>query len=265
MLSSPWELQQPSVYARPLGLTEQVFHWDGEFEGTADSVQAAEIEIQSGTQESLLSPANVERAWTSLKLQYPLLGSQIVQRPDQSLWFVVDEPRLRFCGPDEIYYHDVASAEEAQALSSNIPRSPRLLSVNLLACLLLLRRTDNEKRFHVLIHAAHAIADGNANATLLRTFLDKLASSEVESWDINARLAQSSSCDDLSPPPRLSVARGRWRQAAGAIISLNRMSKFHVRLAFGQEDSVSSNSFFRVDKLCPVKLRISHHTNLPAP
>lgn len=234
MLSSPWALQHPSVYVRPLGLTEQIFHWDGEFEGTADSVQSAEIEIQHGTQEAILSPANVEKAWASLKLQFPLLGSKIVQRPDQSLWFVVDESRLHFCGPDEIYYHDVPSAEEAQAVSSNIPNSPRLLSVNLLACLLLLRRTDDKKRFHVLIHAAHTISDGNANATLLRMFLDKLASSlsEVETWDIRGQLVLSSSCDDLSPVHRLSAAQRRWRQAAGAVIGANRMSKLHVRLAF---------------------------------
>lgn len=229
MLSSPWIFQQPSAYARPLGLTEQIFHWDGEFEGTADSVQSAEIEIQHGTRESILSPTNVENAWASLKLQFPLLGSQIVQRPDESLWFVVNESRLRSCGPDEIHYHDVASAEEAQAVSSNIPNSPRLLSVNLLACLLLLRRTDNERRFHVLIHAAHTIADGNANATLLRTFLDKLASalSEVEVWDVKGRLPLSSSCEDLSPVHRLNAIRRRWRQVVGAVISANRMSKLH--------------------------------------
>lgn len=238
MLSSPWALQQPSVYARPLGLTEQIFHWDGEFEGTADSVQSAEVEIQYGTQESILSPANVEKAWTSLKLQFPLLGSQIVQRPDQSLWFVVDEARLRSCGPGQIYYHDVASTEEAQAVSSDIPNSPRLLSLNLLACLLLLRRTDNKKRFHVLIQAAHTISDGNANATLLRTFLDKLASSlsEVETWDMKGRLLLSSSCDDLSPVHRLNTAQKRWRRAAGAVIGASRLSKLHVRLAFCLEN-----------------------------
>lgn len=271
MLSSPWVLQQPSVYVRPLGLTEQVFHWDGEFEGTADTVQSGEIEIQQGaTQETILSPANVEKAWVSLKLQFPLLGAQIEQRPDESLWFVVNESRLRWSfGQDEIYYHDVTSAEAAQAVSSSILKSSRLLSVNRLACLLLLRRTDDKKRFHVLLHVAHTITDGNANATLLRTFLDKLASSlsEVETlWDIRGRLALSSSCEDLSPAHRLSAARRRWRQVAGAIISANRISKFHVSIftAFGSKDfPVSSKSSFRVDKPYLVKLRRRHHINLP--
>lgn len=233
MLSSPWTLERPSIYVRPLGLTEQVFYWDGRFEGTADSVASAEIEIQQGSHESVISPTNIEKAWTSLKCQFPLLGSQIVQRTDQSLWFSADENRLRSLGPGELHIHDVASDEEARTISSNIPNSPRLLSTDLLACLLILRRTDNVKRFHVLIHAAHMITDGIANATLLRTFLDNLArsKSDVKTWDIKERLALSSSCEDLFPVHRLNIARRRWRSAIGAIINANRMSRLRVRPA----------------------------------
>ncbi|KAF9454559.1 hypothetical protein P691DRAFT_692196, partial [Macrolepiota fuliginosa MF-IS2] len=227
MLASPWFLEKPSTYLRPLGLTEQVFYWDGLFAGTADSVVSAEVEVQHDHEISVFSAANIERAWLSLKHQFPLLGSQVIQRPDQSLWFSVDETRLRTLGPGEVYFHDIASAEEAQAVSSNIPNSPRLLSNHLLACLFVLRRTDNSKRLHVLIHASHMITDGNANATLLRTFLDKLASprSDIGSWDLRKQLVLSSSCDDLSPVHRLSIARRQWRRAIGTVINSNRMSK----------------------------------------
>ncbi|KAF5358407.1 hypothetical protein D9756_001501 [Leucocoprinus leucothites] len=227
MLSSPWTFEQPSTYVRPLGLTEQIFYWDGLFEGTADSVVSAEIELRRLDLESTISPANIQRAWISLKAEFPLLGSRIVKRPDQSLWFAVDGDRLRACGPGELHFHDVVSAEEAQTISSNIPNSARLLSTDLLACLLIFRRTDDLKRFHVLIHAAHAITDGIANATLLRTFLDKLSSanSGVETWNIRDRLALSSSCDDLNPFHRLSAAQKRWRLAIGAVVWHNRVSR----------------------------------------
>ncbi|KXN86899.1 hypothetical protein AN958_09494 [Leucoagaricus sp. SymC.cos] len=228
MLSSPWTLEQPSTYVRPLGLTEQIFYWDALFEGTADSVVSAEIEIRRpGTEELIISPANIERAWISLKLKFPLLGSRIIQRPDESLWFAVDENRLRTCGPGELHFHVVASAEEALAISSNIPNSARLLSNNVLACLFIFRRTDDLRRFHVLIHAAHSITDGSANAALLRTFLDELSSAkaDVETRDIEERLVLSSSCDDLNPFHRLSIARQRWRLAIGAVVWGNRGSR----------------------------------------
>lgn len=231
MLSSPWVLEDPATYVRPLGLTEQIFYWDGLFEGTADSVTLAEVEVQHTARDPIISAANVENAWTSLKLTYPLVGSQIIQRPDQSLWFVVDHNRLRSNGPGEIHFHDVASAEEAQAISSNIPNSARLLSNNLLACLFIFRRTDNSKRFHFAIHAAHTITDGNANAALLRMFLDKLAGSKSSIEGIRDRLALSSSCDELHPVHRLSPARKRWRLAIGAVISNKRMSRLRVGLS----------------------------------
>jgi hypothetical protein len=191
-----------------------------------------------------MSPANIERAWISLKLKFPLLGSCILQRPDQSLWFAVDENRLRVCGPGEIHTHDVVSAEEAQVISSNILNSPRILSNDLLACLFIFRRTDDLEHFHVLIHAAHTITDMNANAALLRTFLDNLASAkaDVETWNIGDRLALSSSCEDLNPVHYLSIAQQRWRLAAGAVIWNNRMSKLQVRGAAFQIISRANKS-----------------------
>jgi hypothetical protein len=248
MLSSPWTLEQPSTYVRPLGPTEQIFYWDGLFEGTADSVCSVEIEIQNSDLESVISPANVGRAWISLKLKFPLVGSRTIQRPDQSVWFAVDEKRLRTCGPGELHFHDVASAKEAQTISSNIPNSARLLSKDLLACLLVLRRTDDLRRFHILIHAAHTITDGIANTALLRTFLDKLASAKApvdsEAWDIKDRLAMSSSCDDLNPFHHLSIPRKRWRLAIGAVICRNRVSKLRVRGAICRVNS-------RIKRLIP--------------
>lgn len=231
MLSSPWVLEGPFTYVRPLGPTEEIFYWDGLFEGTADSTTSVEIETQHVSRESIISQANVETIWISLKLKYPLLGSRIIRRSDQSLWFYVESNRLSSVGPGELHFHDVASAEEASVISSQLLKHPRMLSTDLLACALILRRTDDRARFHIVIYAAHSITDGNANAALSQFFLNRLAGGaphKSNGEDIKDRLALSSSCDDLNPVHHLSVPRKRWRRAVGAIIWKNRMLRLRV-------------------------------------
>jgi hypothetical protein len=232
MLSSSWVLEDPSTYVRPLGPTEKIFYWDGVFEGTADSITSAEIETQDVSRESIISQTNIEAVWISLKLKYPLIGSRIIQRPDQSLWFSVDTNRLSSVGPGELHFYDIASAEDASVIHSRLMKYPRMLSNDLLACAFVLRRTDDRTRFHIAIHAAHSITDGNANAALCRFFLDRLAGGsfcyKIDVKDIKDRLALSSSCDDLNPAHQLSVPRRRWRRAVGAIVWKNRMSRLRV-------------------------------------
>ncbi|EKM82619.1 hypothetical protein AGABI1DRAFT_118066 [Agaricus bisporus var. burnettii JB137-S8] len=262
MLSSPWALENASTYVRPLGPTEEIFYWDGLFEGTADATTTAEIEILHGSRESIISQANVEAAWISLKLKYPLLGSRIIRRPDQSLWFSVDSDRLSSAGPGELLFHEVASDEEALVISSSSLKHPRILSTDLLACAFILRRTDDRTRFHIAIHIAHSISDGNANSALCRFFFDCLASGSSYKYNIEGirdRLALASSCDDLNPVNRLSVPRKRWRNAVGAIIWENRLLRLrgghtlpckvtnttayqpagsgHINIAFTQEET----------------------------
>jgi hypothetical protein len=218
------------TFERPLGLTELGFYWDSNFEGTADTLQHAIVEIEHPL---LISVENITRTWIMLKHQFPLLGSYLAERREgEEVVFVVEEDRLDTCGPDEIAFQPISSLQEAQKFVDSAVNGQRLLSNVLLARLFILPRTDEKARAHIVIHVAHCVTDGIANATLLRRFLDILSSAPCDqAWKIEERLALAVASEDLVPTSTINAtARKRWHRAIGHTLTSIRVAKITVPL-----------------------------------
>lgn len=211
------------IYQRPLGLLELGFYWDGIFERTADTLQHVELAVNSTRLDSkhACSYASISRTWMRLKQQFPLLGARIEERDENAVFFVVAAESLHQCRPKEITFQSISSADEALEIMKNIAVDERLLSNDFLARLLVLKRTDVEHVFHVIINVSHAITDGMANITILKTFVDEIARDDAsfKHWDLSQQLALSDSTDRLYPLAKFSIAKQRWRLAAAKIIT----------------------------------------------
>ncbi|KAJ3723437.1 hypothetical protein C8R42DRAFT_37269 [Lentinula raphanica] len=131
-------------YERLLGPNELGFYWDSVYQGTADTLQHAIVEISpSSSHSDIQSEENVRAAWIILKSRYPLLGARIEERPispatatslsnasqadtlEEEVFFVVDPARLSsnnppHAHPKEVVFLSCASGEEANVLAEGI-------------------------------------------------------------------------------------------------------------------------------------------------
>ncbi|KAJ7046866.1 hypothetical protein C8F04DRAFT_1061993 [Mycena alexandri] len=205
------------VYTRPLGLNELGFYYDSHINGTADTLMHITIQV-SADGASYVDPENVARAWCALKSQFPLLGGTI-QLYNSLPHFVVTEERLKSITSNEIFFSSIPSIEEAQNAAEVELHGKRNLSDDLLARLVVLSRADDPSTYHVLINIAHLITDGVGNTSLLGQFLNLLSSPGDHSVaNLEARLSLAVAAESLVPAAKMSVARQRWRRAAGQII-----------------------------------------------
>jgi hypothetical protein len=217
------------VYERPLGLTELGFYWDSVFERTADTLQHADVEIESSKFEEVTSLSNLTKIWTKLKQQFPLLGARLDERGDGSVFFVVTADNLKNCRPAEVSIRNISSVQEALDIVDTIITGRKHdLSNNLLARLVVLRRMDQKNHIHMLLHVAHCITDGMANITILTTVLNHLCGTvNTSAWDLNDRLALSTASEELGQR-KFNLARRRWRIAIASVISARRASRLTV-------------------------------------
>ncbi|KAF9562551.1 hypothetical protein CPC08DRAFT_687538 [Agrocybe pediades] len=213
------------VYERPLGTTEFCFYWDGVFQGTADTLQHAQVQLGSSTYSQFSHPINFKRTWIVLKQRFPLLGAQIIERDENSIFFSVDEERLGKTDPTEIEFRTISSNEEASELVRDLVMKQRALSNDLLARVFVLERTDKPDYFHLIIQAAHCITDGMSNITILKTFLHQLTQPTPPVPNLQERLALALSSEELVPQRKFSEARKRWRKAIAAVISSKNVFK----------------------------------------
>lgn len=233
-----WELHQSvgqRVYSRPLGPLELGFYWDGQFQGTADTCQATEVQVQN---HAMFSRSKVFQAWTRLKYMHPLLAARTMSLPvddstDETIHFVIEEERIRHHIPDEITFLSCSSAQEVLVFTVNIQNSSRLLSNDLLARLFIVTRTDASHLVHALTLVAHSITDGIANMTIMRTFLHLIATPEVQfavplPCKLEERLQLASAVEDLAPSSKQNISRQRWRNATGQIIASQRQARISV-------------------------------------
>ncbi|KAJ7774921.1 hypothetical protein B0H16DRAFT_1508866 [Mycena metata] len=205
------------VYVRPLGLNELSFYYDSHFNGTADILTYTTIQVPAEGA-SYINPENVTRTWCALKSRFPLLGATI-QLHNSLPQFVVAEERLKSIAPSEILFSSVPSVEEARNAADVELHGKRKLSDDLLARLVVQSRADAPSTYHVLIHIAHLITDGVGNASLLGELLRLLSSQGDHSVpNLEARLSLAVAAESLVPIVKMSVARQRWRRAAGQII-----------------------------------------------
>jgi hypothetical protein len=225
MASCNWILRDATsrTYERPLGLTELGFYWDSKFDGTADTLRYAVIDIGAPNfipSTQLFSVENVTRTWIALKRQYPLLGAQLAERRQRKeVSFSVSQERLNNCTPQEISFQSISqlslsSLGELEAIMEGMLNGKRLLSDELLARLFILIHTGQDNRVCVLLHVAHCITDGIANANLMKSFLDTLSSKpSAIQWDLEERLALAVASErligDTNPKQKWHYAIGR--------------------------------------------------------
>jgi hypothetical protein len=224
------------TYERLLSPTELGFYWDSRFNGTADTVRYAIIDIDTqGSVPStrLFGLENVTRTWVALKQQYPLLGSQLSERQQrEEVVFVVSEERLSHCTPEEVSFStisselDLSSLGGVEAFIDGMLNGERLLSNELPARLFILTPTNKENRVCIILHVAHCITDGISNANWVRSFLETLSSQPgISRWDLEDRLALAVASESLIGDFNSSKARRRWHYAMGRILASNWMKK----------------------------------------
>jgi hypothetical protein len=212
-----WTSTGRGAYTRSLGLSELGFYYDGHINGTADTITHTTIHV-SPDAPNCADRENIVRSWFFLKAQFPLLGATL-QMYNALPQFVVTAARLKTPIPGEISCFSVSSAEEAHAVAVDAMNSQRKLSDNLLSRILVLSRTDSDDTYHVLINTAHLITDGIGNVSLLKGFLDLLALDKNVVPNLGTRLSLAVAAESLVPTLKMSVARQRWRRAAGHVIS----------------------------------------------
>ena len=237
--TSNWILRDETsrTYERPLGLTELGFYWDGKFNGTADMLRYAIVDIHSFIPSThLFSVKNVTRTWVALKQRYPLLGAQISEyRQRTEVVFNVSEELLNVCASEEISFKSISSPlslsslGEVEAFMETMVNEERLLSDELLARLFIFTPTDQRNRVCIVLHVAHSITDGIANASLLRSFLDILSSepSPIQ-WNLEERLALAVASESLIGDANTTTARQKWHHAIGRTLASLRMQKMTV-------------------------------------
>ncbi|KAJ7709824.1 hypothetical protein B0H17DRAFT_1173913 [Mycena rosella] len=212
-----WSCAGPAgrrVYTRALGLNELGFYYDSCINGTADTLMHTVVQISPGAP-NCFAPEKLAGAWNSRKAQSPLLGGT-VDMHDSLPSLVVGEEHLKTTVPGEITWASISSPEEAAVIAIN---GERKFSEKSLSRIVVLARTDDASMYHVLINVAHLITDGIANVSLLKEFLEILSLGRQSVSDIEARLSLAVATESLVPTLNLSVAKQRWRCAAGQIIA----------------------------------------------
>ncbi|KAK7020548.1 hypothetical protein R3P38DRAFT_2970116 [Favolaschia claudopus] len=219
-MQSSWTHTGPEgarLYSRPLGLNELGFYYDSHINKTATTLMHNVITIlPNKTHPLVVTKASIERAWCASKAQFPLLAATVRQTHASRYDFVVAEERLKSVIPDEVSVFPVSSSEEAEAAAME---GERKLSDNLLCRILVLSRTDDPLKHHVFINISHLITDGVANITVISTFLDNLSSLDSDiGREFDASLELAVAAETLVPHMKMSIARQRWRRAAGQIV-----------------------------------------------
>ncbi|KAJ7235440.1 hypothetical protein B0H12DRAFT_145877 [Mycena haematopus] len=220
------------VYTRVLGLNELGFYYDARVNGTADTLMHIHLEVsEAGKQCNIISSANIARAWRALKARFPLLAARVQTHRDDSrveqMQFVVAEERITSPVPGQITVSSVSSLEAAEAQAAAMDGTAgeqRTLSDDLLCRVVVLSRADQPSMYHIFINVAHLIVDGVGNISLLQSFLEILAAGSPDgpteytsSLDL-VRLKLAVAAESLVPAVRLSVAKQRWRRAAGHVV-----------------------------------------------
>jgi hypothetical protein len=211
------------TYIRPLGTTELGFYWDSLFNGTADTVHHAVIEV---VPQSIGELSVFEKAWIGLKRKYPLLGANLEEQGNdrRQVSFIVNDLDLGRLSPGEVEHQHVSSDKEVQDFIDQLVNGKRRLSNQLLARLFVL--VQDVCRYHILIHVAHCITDGMSNLNIIRTLLEDLSSLKYRrAFSLEERLALATAPEDVSPIVKRSRPVQRWHRAMGHVILSLRMKR----------------------------------------
>jgi hypothetical protein len=231
MPSPQWKPIPPSkgndpAFERSLGITEEGFYWDSVFNRTADILRHAEVLIQG---DSVLSATNMAKAWAALKQRYPLLQATIEERSQDDVVFVVDPSRSLPDNQTDLFFEEAHAPEEVDQRVESLLNGQSPLSNTLLACVVVVKRTDKPSHAHILIHSTHCISDEIAHDTLLRELLQLLVDpSAIAPVPWTERLALAVATETLPPYEDNSLPKSRWRRAIGRTIMENRRATMTV-------------------------------------
>ncbi|CAK5264672.1 unnamed protein product [Mycena citricolor] len=225
-----WTRACEGVYTRELGYNEWSFYYDSHINGTADTLSQFMV-TTSQTEKHRFAPESISGAWCHLKRRFPLLAATVscptAEGPPQ---FRVASSRLDTVIPNEITFGEVASAEAAKDLGYEIINGPRVLSDDLLGRLIVISQSGEPTTFHLYLHVAHLITDGATNARLPAALLELMSGDlKYSDFHLEATLAMALPADALVPGLKFSLAKQRWRNAAGRVISAIRESKRKAR------------------------------------
>lgn len=241
------------AYRRALGQMEQCFYWDGQFAGTADTLQHIILRVDPATS----NLENISRAWCVTKQRHPLLAARIEEHTYQEQDFVVEEQRLSSSLPGEISFDSVSSTDEAHEYADRIINGPRQITNDTLARLQVLRRTDDARAVHLLIQVAHLITDGMGNLALLRTLLEALSKPDIDVGSLEDRLWLARSSDAVKADKSQSVAKQRWHRIMGIVLVELRMAKHTGGHTLPRKVSAAT-------PLTPARSRYLHTTFTPS-
>lgn len=229
-MTSPWTPLNSSpgqrVFFRPLGITESNFYWDGVFNSTADIVVHAHLRSTQANDPDIHSQPNVMRSWASVKKRFPLVAAE-VQEYESGLRFILREEAVTHLRPADVTFKEINSLHHAESFINNIMDGPRPLSSQLLARIYVLRRTDRNDHFHIVIIIAHCVTDMPSTSTVLRTFLDTLSSRmEPPYISLDERVHMYQPLESRLSYGNLPLVKRRWRRALGYAIFTVWMTKF---------------------------------------
>jgi len=141
---SNWRLLPDHSYERPLGRQESAFYWVSAFSRTSDLVPCVQIQVVERNFDEIIELPNVVRAWTNVKMRFPLLGSRLYER-DNVIFLNVSEDRLLTHQSNEISIRAASSCLGGEGLVDSMLEGEQL-SNDLLACIVIARdqsRTDS--------------------------------------------------------------------------------------------------------------------------
>ncbi|KAF8838029.1 hypothetical protein BDN67DRAFT_982819 [Paxillus ammoniavirescens] len=199
------------TFKRPLDVNEIGFVWD-------DNLIQVQLRLLNKEDAYIFSDSNITRTWLSVKKRHPLVGARIEVENGEPK-FAVEEHRLGKLNPDEIFFGNASSVEDAHRLVLEILDGPRPLSNDLLARIYIFRLADRPDIIHLFPLISHCVTDGVANLTFVRCFLDTLSSrSEPAISSLEERLSMVIASADLKPRQPFSPAKQRWRRAIGYVL-----------------------------------------------
>jgi hypothetical protein len=225
---SSWKLLPDQSYERPLGRQETAFYWVSAFSRTSDLIPCVQIQVVDGNLDEIIGQSNVVRAWTNVKMRFPLLGSRLYER-DNDIFLNVSEDRLLTCQLNEISFLEGSSCLGAERLVDSMLEIEHL-SNDLLARIVIARDQSRTDSFYFLLNVTHIIADGLSCVTIIKTFVNELCgiTSHRPSW--KERLAFSVASDQLNPAAKLNKARQRWRSAIASILASRIQARLKARI-----------------------------------
>jgi hypothetical protein len=180
--------------------------------GTADTITHYVIQTSPSLH---MTRDRFAQTWTAARRHFPLLGASVEEK-GSDVQFLVEEATLGSLTNNNFDFRDISSDQEADDFVEGALNGPRILSPKTLSKCVIFRRTDEQHVFHVIFIIAHLITDGMANYSLVREFLNTLASEPATPRvmpDLVARLRMVPSQESLMPVSSMSVPRQRWRKA----------------------------------------------------